>query len=190
MAPASQFSYFIISSILYRPLSHGGHFGSGDLKSFVYARLASFSKSVLHKGVWIFYPNLRLSPLPTQTTAIYLSLLAISLSLCFYWIHVGQVVSLWPKRHKIQPGCPVLFFLVGSEFSRSDDKTKCEVFNTFRRVNFSGGYFNILSLVPLPSRCRPAETYIDHFRYVSVSNRSTESHVNFRSEKWRPPTSF
>ena len=80
VAPASQFSYFIISSILYRPLSHGGHFGSGDLKSFVYARLASFSKSILHKGVWIFYPNLRLSPLPTQTTAIYLSLLAISLS--------------------------------------------------------------------------------------------------------------
>ena len=79
VAPASQFSYFIISSILYRPLSHGGHFGSGDLKSFVYARLASFSKSILHKGVWIFYPNLRLSPLPTQTTAIYLSLLAISL---------------------------------------------------------------------------------------------------------------
>ena len=51
VAPTSQFSYFIIPSILYRPLLRGGHFGSGDFKSFVYAGLASFSKSILHKGV-------------------------------------------------------------------------------------------------------------------------------------------
>ena len=39
-----------------RPLSRGGHFVSGDLKSFVYARLASFSPR--DKGLWGVYLKL------------------------------------------------------------------------------------------------------------------------------------
>ena len=34
-----------------RPLSHGGHFVSRDLKSFVYARLASFSLRAGQPGI-------------------------------------------------------------------------------------------------------------------------------------------
>ena len=112
VAPASQFSYFIIPSILYRPLLRGGHFGSGDFKSFVYARLASFSKSILHKGVWIFYPNLRLSPLPTQATAIYLSLLAFSLCAFLEYMKV-RWYPCGKRDTKDNPGALFYSFLWG-----------------------------------------------------------------------------
>ena len=48
-----------LKNVKNRPLSPGGHFVSGDLKSFVYARLASFSLAPLRQKVYALKVNAR-----------------------------------------------------------------------------------------------------------------------------------